>query len=47
MSSLTPGKRQAALLPRDLAVTLEDLRVDEDAEIARLVFVRDVDDEEL
>ncbi len=42
---MTPGK-EAALGPDHLAVLLDDLRVDEDAEIARLVLGRTVDDED-
>ena len=42
-----PGEAQAALAPGDGLVPLEDLRVDEHAQVARLFFVGDVDDEEL
>src|SRR3990167_634079 len=40
------GGREGALLPGDLAVARDDLRVDEHLELARLVLVRRVDDED-
>jgi hypothetical protein len=40
------GERQAPLLPRHLARPLDDLRVDEDRQPARLVLGRRVDDED-
>src|SRR5262249_23291659 len=41
------GKAEAALRPDDVVLALEDLRVDEDAEIARLALFGDVDHEQL
>ncbi len=42
-----PREAEAPLAPGDGLVPLEDLRVDEDAQVARLFFGGDVDDEEL
>ena len=46
-SSLTPGKLRHSSAPDDGLVPLEDLRVDEHAQVARLALGGDVDDEQL